>query len=195
LAIRAGARGLGEAKRITEIGRGSKMTEGNFSSWHVGVAAEAVAAALFARSGLDVSVQYGANQPEYDLIVVKGESLLKISVKGSKDGAWGLTQSYVKDADYHGAVDVWSLRHKSRTVLCFVQFKDVPFDQLPRVYLATPQEVARRLKETAKGRGDTTLYEKHVWGSRAHSAGTSETISEQWRFTLTRVEQLLESEY
>ena len=38
------------------------------SSWHVGVAAEAFAAALFARLGYDVSVQYGANQPEYDLM-------------------------------------------------------------------------------------------------------------------------------
>jgi hypothetical protein len=33
------------------------------SSWHVSVAAEAIAAALFARCGYDVSVQYGANQP------------------------------------------------------------------------------------------------------------------------------------
>ena len=40
------------------------------SAWHVGVAAEAFAAALFARYGYDVSVQYGANQPEYDLIAV-----------------------------------------------------------------------------------------------------------------------------
>lgn len=31
-----------------------------FTGWHVGVSAEAVAASLFARSGYDVSVQYGA---------------------------------------------------------------------------------------------------------------------------------------
>ncbi len=37
------------------------------TSFHVGVAAEAFAAGLFARCELDVSVQYGANQPEYDL--------------------------------------------------------------------------------------------------------------------------------
>lgn len=64
------------------------------SSWHVGVSAEAFAAAMFARSGYDVSVQYGANQPEYDLIAVNEDKMLKISVKGSQDGAWGLTQSY-----------------------------------------------------------------------------------------------------
>jgi hypothetical protein len=169
------------------------MVESNFPSWHVGVAAEAIAAALFARCGLDVSVQYGANQPEYDLIVGKGERRLQISVKGSKDGGWGLTQSHVKKADYHGAIDIWLLRHKPRTVLCFVQFKDVPLDQLPRVYLATPQEVAERLKETAKGRGDTVLYENHAWGPRARGAGTSEKIPEQWKFSQARVEQLLES--
>ena len=50
------------------------------SSWHVATAAEALAAAQFARFGFDVSVQYGANQPEYDLIVADGENILKISV-------------------------------------------------------------------------------------------------------------------
>jgi hypothetical protein len=34
---------------------------------------------------------------------------------------WGLTQSCVKNANYHGAIDTGSLRHKPRTVLCFVQ--------------------------------------------------------------------------
>ncbi len=116
-----------------------------FSSWHVSVAAEAHAAALFARCGLDVSVQYGANQPEYDLIVAHGDCMLKVSVKGSKDGGWGLTQtelSRIKKAQYHAAIDAWLSRHKSRTVLCFVQFQGVADDQMPRVYLATPADVA-----------------------------------------------------
>ena len=108
-----------------------------FTSWHVAVAAEAFAAALFARCGYDVSVQYGANQPEYDLIVAKGEQLLKISVKGSKDGGWGLCQNYLtrKKADYSDAIDRWASRHKPRTVLCFVQFHGVDVEELPRVYL------------------------------------------------------------
>ena len=73
------------------------------NKWHVSVAAEAFAAGMFARCEYDVSVQYGANQPEYDLIISKGEQILKISVKGSQEGQWGLTQSYVKDANYHKA--------------------------------------------------------------------------------------------
>jgi Holliday junction resolvase-like predicted endonuclease len=167
---------------------------GEFTSWHVGVAAEAAAAALFARCGYDVSVQYGANQPEYDLIVAEGERLLKVSVKGSKDGAWGLCQSYIrpKQADYHDAVDRWLVRHKPRTILCLVQFRGTTPTEMPRVYLATPTEIGRRLKETAKGRGDTMIYEQHTWGPRAHGAGTLEQVPEVWKFSRERVEQLFD---
>lgn len=163
-----------------------------FSSWHVGVAAEACAAALFARCGLDVSVQYGANQPGYDLIVVRTDKLLKVSVKGSKDWGWGLTQSYLKEANYHGAIDTWLARHTARLVFCFVPFADVPMDQMPRTYLATPKEVADRLKATAKGRGDTILYEKHTWGAKAFAAGFVEQIPDSWKFSVARVKQLLD---
>jgi len=167
------------------------MTPVQVSSWHVGVAAEAIAAGLFARCGFDVSVQYGANQPEYDLVVAKGDSLLKVSVKGSQDGSWGLTQSYLESANYHRAAERWLSRHKPRTVLCFVQFKGVSLSELPRVYLATPKDVAARLKDTANGRGDTILYEEHTWGPRAHATGVTERIPPHWRFSAERVEQLL----
>jgi len=40
------------------------------NQWHVATAAKAIAAAQFSRCGWDVSVQYGANQPGYDLVVV-----------------------------------------------------------------------------------------------------------------------------
>jgi Holliday junction resolvase-like predicted endonuclease len=162
------------------------------SSWHVGVAAEAFAAALFARAGLDVSVQYGADQPEYDLMVAKEDHVLKVSVKGSYNGRWGLTQSLLKSADYHGAAKEWLLRHKLRTIYCLVQFKGVSLTELPRVYLATPAEIAERLRSTAGARGDTILYEDHTWGPRAHAAGTAERIPESWRFSFERISQLLQ---
>lgn len=162
------------------------------SGWHIGVAAEAFAAGLFARCGLDVSVQYGANQPEYDLVVARGDRMLKVSVKGSQDGSWGLTQSFLKQADYHGAINIWANRHSTRTVFCLVQFKGVTINQLPRVYLASVAEIAQRLRETAKGRGDTILYEKHAWGPRAAAAGTSEILPDSWSFSPERVELLLE---
>jgi Holliday junction resolvase-like predicted endonuclease len=165
----------------------------NKSSHNIGIAAEAIAAAQFARCGVDVSVQYGANQPEYDLIVAKGDNLLKVSVKGSQDGSWGLTQSYLKKqtADYHGAVDRWLMRHGQRTIFCLVQFREVPLNALPRIYLASPAEIAQRLRETAKGRGDSILYEKHSWGPRAHAAGTTEEIPQSWRFSVERIEEMM----
>lgn len=162
------------------------------TSWQVATAAEAFAAAQFARSGWDVSVQYGANQPEYDLVAVNGERVLKVSVKGSKDGGWGLTQSFIKNADYHGAADKWLSKHSKKTVFCLVQFKDTSIEMLPRMYLATPQEIAEWLKNAAAGRGDTILYEKHVWSPRAQAAGTTDIIPESWKFTEKRLQEIAE---
>lgn len=161
------------------------------NSWQVGVAAKAFAAGQFARYGFDVSVlQYDANQPEYDLIVGNGDKFLKVSVKGSQDGSWGLTQSYIKNADYHGAADEWLQRYAPKTVLCLVQFKDVRLDKLPRMYLATPHEIAQRLKDSAKGRGETILYEYHEWGPRAYAYGTIDRIPESWKFSKARIEEM-----
>ena len=160
------------------------------SSWHVGIAAEAYTAGLFARCGYDVSVQYGANQPEYDLIVVKGDLMLKISVKGSQDGGWGLTQSYKKDSTYHEAADKWLASHHRGTIFCLVQFENVSVDELPRVYLATPSEIAQRLKDSAGGRGETILYEHHEWSDRAAGAGTVDEVPEYWKFSADRIKEL-----
>ena len=55
------------------------------------VAAEAFAAGVFAQAGLSVFVQYGANQPGYDLLVSDEAMTLHVSVKGSADGSWFLT--------------------------------------------------------------------------------------------------------
>ena len=49
------------------------------TQYHVGVSAEAFAAGMFAHAGCDVSAQYGANQPEYDLMAVRGESFEDLS--------------------------------------------------------------------------------------------------------------------
>lgn len=169
-----------------------------FTGLHVGVAAEAVAASLFARCGLDVSVQYGANQPEYDLLVARGDDVLKVSVKGSKDGGWGLTQSHLpKQAgakgtpDYHAAIDCWLDKHGKKTIFCFVQFQGIRIDELPRVYLASPNEVADALHKTAKGRGGTILYERKVWTDKAQAAGTVDEIPSAWIFSVDRVGHFL----
>jgi Holliday junction resolvase-like predicted endonuclease len=160
-------------------------------SWHVGIAAEAYAAALFARCGYDVSVQYGANQPEYDIIVVNNDKILKISVKGSQDGSWGLTQKYKKDCTYFQATNKWLTAHHKGTIFCLVQFKNVTINEMPRVYLASPNEIAQRLNSSAGGRGETILYEKHVWGKQAVGYGTIDEIPDSWKFSVKRIEELL----
>ena len=97
-----------------------------------------MAAAQFARCGWDVSVQYGANQPEYDLVVVKKTLIFKISVKGSQDGGWGLTQSYIKDRNYHRAAELGLNKHATDTVMCFVQFFKAELGTC-RDYILQPQ--------------------------------------------------------
>ena len=174
-------------RRLIRIG--AAMTR--ISSWHVATAAEAITAAQFARFGFDISVQYGANQPEYDLIVARADEMLKVSVKGSQDGGWGLSQSLLRDADYHGAAALWLARHKPKTVLCLVQFKGVDDFALPRCYLAWPGEIADRLKQASGGRGDTILYEDYVRGPRAKGAGTREQLPTAWRLSRERVAILL----
>lgn len=163
----------------------------HMSQFHVGVAAEAIVAAQFARCGYDVSVQYGANQPEYDLMIAKDDKLMKVSVKGSQDGAWGLTQGLLKNADYQKAADEWLNKHGKSTVFAFVQFMDVPIDESPRLYLAFPSEIAEVLKSISKGRGDSVLYENKVWGKTANGYGTIDKIPATWKFSSERIEGLL----
>lgn len=86
------------------------------AGWHVSTAAEAMAAAQFARLGCDVSVK-------------------------NPDGP----------TNYIAAADIWLARHKSRTAMCFVNFRDVPLDGMPRIYLAWPREVADKLKGARGG--------------------------------------------
>ncbi len=170
---------------------GIKNDNNYFTSWHVGVAAEALAAAQFARCGIAVSVQYGADQPEYDLVAVDGDKLLKISVKGSKDGGWGLTQSLKKGRDYHEAIDTWLALHGEKTIFCLVQFKGVELGDMPRIYLASPKEIANQMHNARGGNGDTILREYHVWGEKAISPGYVESIPESWIFTKERAEYML----
>jgi Holliday junction resolvase-like predicted endonuclease len=160
------------------------------SSFHVGVAAEAFAAGFFAQSGCDVSVQYGANQPEYDLLVARDTSFLRISVKGSQSGAWGLVQNFKKGRSYHEAIDAWAAQHKPHTVYCLVQFWGVSLGQAPRAYLATVLEIVAYLKASRNGEGATILRENYSF-RRGVAAGITDSIPGHWVFTAARVDDLL----
>jgi hypothetical protein len=159
--------------------------------YHVKVAAEAFAAGLLAQACYDISVQYGADQPQYDLIVSKGEVIKKVSVKGSQTGAWSIGTRYLENANYSAAIDSWLSSQEKGIILCLVQFKGIKLGECPRTYLATPKEVADRLKNECRGRGATILYEDHLWGNRAIGAGTREKLPDSWMFTIKRLEELM----
>ena len=184
---------LGGIDFLLGIKSSKKKEKDVFTPWHVGVAAEALAAAQFARCGIAVSVQYGADQPEYDLVAVDGDRMLKVSVKGSKDGGWGLTQSYKKNRDYHEAIDAWLSAHGQKTIFCLVQFFECEFGEMPRLYLASPVEIADEMKKSRSGNGDTVLREYHCWGNKALAAGTEDVIPESWKFTKERVKYMFDT--
>ncbi|WP_160035272.1 hypothetical protein [Paenibacillus sp. An7] len=159
------------------------------NSWHVSVAAESVTAYLFARIGYDVSVQYGANQPEYDLMVSKGDNIMKVSVKGSRDGGWGLTQGFKnQNVSYHGAIDLWLQKHSKKTIFSLVQLKGTQINEMPRVYIATPIEVAELMKKARNGIGDTVLRENKTW-VKAHY--NDDQIPSDWLFSEQRIDEVL----
>jgi len=162
------------------------------SSYQVSVSAEAFAAAMFSQAGCDVLVQYGANQPEFDLAVTRGGPTVKVSVKGSQDGGWVMTARQ-KEAgiSYHQAIGRWVKRHKDRSVIyCFVQFKGVPFASMPRLYLASIREVSEYLKASRGGLGYTSLRECYVW-KRGKAKGTTDNIPIHWQMTKDRIRRLV----
>src|SRR6185295_4197995 len=124
------------------------------------IAAESYTACLLAQAGYDVLVQYGANQPHYDLVAVKAERFLPISVKGSQDGGWMLSVRFKEaGSTYHAAIDNWLKAQRRDLIYIFVQFRKVLLGQAPRVYVARPPEIATHLKSQRHGLGYGSLQE------------------------------------
>lgn len=153
------------------------------------IAAESYAACILARSGYDVLVQYGANQPQYDLVAVKGEVLQPVSVKGSQDGGWMLAVKYVKPGvNYHQAIDKWLEHQRKDLIYIFVQFRDVPENGAPRAYAATSEEIGVHLKSQRNGLGHGALYED--WRRDHPRASHNALIPAEWTFSASRIESL-----
>jgi hypothetical protein len=168
------------------------------ASWPMSVGAEAIAAAQFARCGFDVLVQPGRDKPWYDLVVTKAGNLLKVSVKASDNGEWALTNGFIRRVaetngmrvDSLSAIDMWRAGYGSRTVCCLVQFEGAAIHELPRVYLASPEEIAAAMRETAARTGRCTLLEMYEWAG-AGGARAIEMLPEKWHFSQARVQELL----
>jgi hypothetical protein len=160
------------------------------SAYHCGVAAEAFAAALFAHAGCDVAVQYGANQPQYDLVVTRGGRSIHVSVKGSQDGGWGLIQYYKRGRNYQEAADAWAAAQHKDIVYCLVQFQGVALGECPRVYLASVAEIAEWHKTSRNALGGTTLLENWRY-TKGAAKGYVEIIPAGWCFSQERLTQFL----
>jgi hypothetical protein len=165
------------------------------------VGAEGIAAAQFARCGFDVLVQAGRDKPWYDLVVTRAGNLLKVSVKASDNGEWTLANGFIRRVaetngmrvDCLSAIDMWRAGYGSRTVCCLVQFEGAAIHELPRVYLASPDEIAETMRQTAQRIGRCTLLEMYEWTA---SAGTRaiEMLPAAWHFSQARVQDLLASQ-
>jgi len=161
------------------------------NTYQVSVSAEAFAAAMLARAGCDVSVQYGANQPEYDLLAAKGTKLIRVSVKGSQDGSWIAAGSYkTKDVTYAQALNQWKHAHNPKTIFVFVQFYGVEFTAPPRMYMANVGEIAKFLAGTRGGHINLILHEEHQY-VRGVGAGHKDVIPQSWVMTKHRIDELI----
>lgn len=153
------------------------------------IAAESHAASLLARSGYQVSVQYGANQPDYDLVAEKAGRILLVSVKGNQDGGWPLAVSHKKNGvSYHQAIDSWKAKQRKDIIFIFVQFIGIPLTSAPRVYVARPDEVAAYMKSQCSGKGHGALWEDYP---RDHpKSGYTHRIPQAWDFTQVRIDTI-----
>lgn len=172
------------------------------SSHAISVGGEGIAAAQFSRCGFDVLVQAGHDKPTYDLAVTRAGNLLKVCVRASDNGRWSLVHPYLKNplesrgsrAECQKAVDQWLDSQASRLVVCLVQFEGVSFYEMPRIYIASPFEIARRMLDTVDRLEDSALYEAYDWVSPFDAVHRSESLPRNWRFSPERIEQLLSSQ-
>jgi hypothetical protein len=150
------------------------------SPYHIKIAAEAFAAGLLAHAGYNVLIQYGADQPAYDLVVGKGERLARVSVKGTQLPGWTLAARYVREADYHRAADEWLRAQGDDLLFFFVSFYEVPLGSCPECFVATASEVASHLKNQRGGLGHGSLKLRRS-RKRGTGAGTTDAIPDAWR--------------
>jgi len=72
-----------------------------------------------------------------------------------------------------------------------VQFEGVSLNQLPRIYLATPADIARRMRETVERRGEPVLFEQYDWTCRETDLTAIEALPSSWVFSMDRIHELL----
>ena len=157
--------------------------------YQVNVAAEAYTTVVMCQAGYDVAMQYGTTQPDWDILATKGDRVLKLSVKGSQDGGWGLFQNYIEKADYHSAVDKWFARQPNDIVYFLVQFINVQIGEAPRCYIARPKDIVGHMRTTRGGHGYTSLRENYPY-TRGIGVGHTDIIPAGWRASQSRIDEI-----
>jgi hypothetical protein len=157
--------------------------------YQVNVAAEAFTAVVMSQAGYDVALQYGTTQPDWDILATKGERILKLQVKGSQDGGWGLFQSYIRNANYHAALDEWLAAQQHDIVYFLVQFANLQVGVAPRCYIARPTEMVAHMRTTRGGHAYTSLREKYVY-TRGIGAGHTDIIPGSWLASQARIDEI-----
>jgi hypothetical protein len=157
--------------------------------YQVNVAAEAFAAVVMSQAGYDVAMQYGTTQPDWDILATKGPRILKLQVKGSQDGGWGLFQSYIREANYHGALDQWLEAQHEGVAYFLVQFINVAVGVAPRCYIARPAEMVAHMRTTRGGHAYTSLRENYLY-TRGIGAGHTDIIPPGWLASQARIDEI-----
>lgn len=157
------------------------------TKYQVNVAAEAHAAVVLSQAGYDVAMQYGTTQPDWDLLATKGEWTLRIQVKGSQNGSWGLFQKRLHEADYGRALDLWLEAQPPDLIYFLVQFKRVGVGEPPRCYIARPAEIVAHMRTVRGGHAHTALREEHRWTGGV-GAGCTDRIPPTWRISQERID-------
>jgi len=167
------------------------------SAQQVSAAAENLAAAQFSLYGFDVLEHSGRARSLYDLGVAKSGGMMKVMVHGSLDGFWELVEPYLDrapatKANYHRAISLWLENHGRRMACCLVKFESADLCRSPRIYLASAAEIAERLHEIVEHVGVSALCEEYAVVDTCGSRRI-ESLPEKWRFTQTRIADLMRS--
>lgn len=156
----------------------------------VSVAAESFAAGVFAHAGYSVFVQYGANQPGYDLVVSNDTKAIHVSVKGNSIGGWMLTSKNAAGT-YASALQEWTAANRT-FVFCFVSFTNLEVGQMPRMYIADGNEVGEFLKTHGFGEIALSLVE-HKAPTRGPNKGKTMQVNPDWLMTQKRIDEVFKS--
>jgi hypothetical protein len=102
---------------------------------------------------------------------------------------WGLFQKYIRDANYHRALDEWLATQKPDVVYFLVQFMNVRIGDAPRCYIVRPAEMIVHMHTTRGGHVYTSLRENYAY-SRGIGAGHRYIIPASWLASQARIDEI-----